>query len=291
MFGCQTWNRTKINGIRIRCPTIRRSGNFPIISQQSWWYNVINYMKRVIIKVGTKVLSREDKTLDIDFFSSLVSQIVELKKKGVQVIVITSGAVGAGKSLINLPDAKSETVQKQIFASIGQVKLMSIYSELLARDNFFCAQVLVTKEDFRDETHYKNIQNCLEGLLVDNIIPIINENDVVATTELMFTDNDELAGFVASQLKADALMILTSTPGILDNAGKTVHAVDSVNSKIVSSYINSDKSTGGRGGMVSKFEVGNKLREIGIPVFVADGRRQNVIMELYEGKEVGTRFI
>jgi glutamate 5-kinase len=193
--------------------------------------------------------------------------------------------------LINLPDAKSETVQKQIFASIGQVKLMSIYSELLARDDFFCAQVLVTKEDFRDDTHYMNIKNCLEGLLVDNIIPIINENDVVATTELMFTDNDELAGYVADQLKADCLIILTSTPGILDKAGKTVHSVDATNMQVVSEFIHRDKSTGGRGGMISKFEVAKRISAIGIPVYIAEGRRQNVVIELYEGKDVGTKFI
>lgn len=247
-------------------------------------------MKRVVIKIGTKVLSKEDKTLDIEFLGSLVAQIAELKKQGLQVVLVSSGAVGAGRSILSLPETKSETVEKQIFAAVGQVKLMSSYSELFAAHNFHCAQVLATKEDFRDEMHYTNMQNCFEGLLLDNVVPIVNENDVVATAELMFTDNDELAGLVAEQLRADSLIILTGTDGVLDAAGNTISEVRASNSAAVAEYITPDTSTGGRGGMLSKFTVAKTLAEKGIAVFIANGRRENVLLSIAQGRGAGTHF-
>ncbi|MEK7593951.1 MAG: glutamate 5-kinase [Patescibacteria group bacterium] len=247
-------------------------------------------MKRIIVKIGTKILSREDGTLDTEFLANLVGQVVQLRKKGIQIVMVTSGAVGAGKSLISLSDTKSEVVQKQIFAAVGQVRLMNIYADLFKKSNYHCAQVLVTKEDFRDEQHYLNMQNCFEGLFLDNVIPVVNENDVVATTELMFTDNDELAGLVAKQLKADILIILTSTEGILDDAGKTIPEVNSYNIEVVSGYINPDKSTGGRGGMTSKFSVARSLAEKGVSVFIVNGKRLNVLLDVVKGQAIDTHF-
>lgn len=251
----------------------------------------MNTYKRIIVKIGTKVLSKEDKTLDEEFLKSLVKQVVELRKKDIQVVLVTSGAVGAGKSILSLQDIKSEVVQKQIFAAVGQVKLMNIYSELFGRYDYHCAQVLVTKEDFRDENHYLNMQNCFEGLLLDGVIPIVNENDVVATIELMFTDNDELAGLITKQLKSDSLIILSSVDGILDNTGDTVSEVNSSNIDVVAGYINPDKSTGGRGGMTSKFRAAKELSEKGIPVFIVNGKRKDVLLDILKGQKTGTHFI
>lgn len=248
-------------------------------------------MKRVVIKIGTRVLSKEDKTLDIEFLGNLVAQIAELKKQGLQIALVSSGAVGAGRSILSLPDIKSETVEKQIFAAVGQVKLMSTYSELFAGHGYHCAQVLATKEDFRDEMHYTNMQNCFEGLLLDNVVPIVNENDVVATAELMFTDNDELAGLVAEQLRADSLIILTGTEGILDAEGDTIPEVSSSNLDEIAGYITPDTSTGGRGGMRSKFNVAKGLAEKGIAVFIANGRSECVLLDIASGKSAGTRFL
>src|SRR6185503_3326379 len=139
--------------------------------------------------------------------------------------------------------------------------------------------------------HYQNMQNCFEGLLLDNVIPIVNENDVVATTELLFTDNDELAGLVAKQLKADSLIIMTSTDGILDDSKRTVTEVNSENIERVARYINPDRSIGGRGGMISKFKTARELSEQGISVNIIDGKRLNVLIELADGANIGTRFI
>ena len=247
-------------------------------------------MKRIVIKIGTKILSKEDETLDAEFLRSIVEQIVQLRKNGIQIVLITSGAVGAGRGLLSLQDIKSVTVKKQVFAAVGQVKLMTTYSGLFAKHQYHCAQVLATKEDFRDEEHFLNMQNCFEGLLLDNVIPIVNENDVVATTELLFTDNDELAGLVAKQLKADKLIILTNTEGILDGSNETVFEVNPLNTETVAMYITPDTSTSGRGGMVSKFNVAKELSEKGIQVHIVNGRRGNVLLDVVEGVRTGTQF-
>jgi glutamate 5-kinase len=246
---------------------------------------------KIIIKIGTKVLSKEDGTLDVDFLTKIVDQIIGLRLMGVDVVLVTSGAVGAGKSLIKMPSVHSETQRRQVYAAVGQVKLMAVYSQLFATRGYHCAQVLATKEDFRDNEHYVNMQNCFEALMLDNVIPIVNENDVVATTELMFTDNDELAALVAKQLKADCLVILTGTDGILDAAGKTVRIVDAGNIEEVSSFISPDKSTGGRGGMMSKFRVARELSAESTTVRIVNGRKANVLWDVLTGVDTGTTFI
>ena len=246
--------------------------------------------KRIVIKIGTKVLTTDEGKLDSDFLKHVVEQVVQLRKQDTEVVLVTSGAGGAGKSLLSLQGIESEIVRKQIFAAIGQVKLMSLYAELFARHNYLCAQVLATKEDFRDEIHYQNMLNCFEGLLLDNVVPVVNENDVVATTELMFTDNDELAGLVATQLKADTLIILTSTDGILDGSGNTIFEVDSSNLGQVANYITPDKSTGGRGGMTSKFAVAKELAAKGITVQIINGKTSD-ISQVVSGQKIGTKFI
>ncbi len=119
--------------------------------------NYLNCMQRIIIKIGTKVLSKEDKTLDVEFLTRLVEVVVSMRKDGAQVVLVTSGAVGAGKSLLFHNDAQSESVRKQVFAAVGQVKLMTTYAELFAQHGYLCAQVLATKEDFRDLVHYENM--------------------------------------------------------------------------------------------------------------------------------------
>ena len=122
------------------------------------------------------------------------------------------------------------------------------------------------------------------------MVPVVNENDVVATTELLFTDNDELAGLVAGQLKADSLVILTGTEGILDNAGATVAEVNNSNREVVAGYINPDKSTNGRGGMASKFAVAKELSQRGISVHIVNGKNENILQAVVDGRGAGTHF-
>lgn len=248
-------------------------------------------MKRVVLKIGTKVLSRDDGTLDTELLSVFVEQVALMRAQGVEVVLVTSGAVGAGKSLIHLHDRLSDVVRKQVYAAVGQVKLMSTYADMFAQHKLLCAQVLATKEDFRDDEHYQNMKNCFEGLLVDGVVPIVNENDVVATTELLFTDNDELAGLVAKQLRADTLIILTGTHGILDREGTTVQEVSSANIDEVQSCISADTSTGGRGGMTSKFKTACELSAQGTVVWIVNGKDRDVLSNLSQGLFRGTKFV
>ncbi len=246
--------------------------------------------KRVVVKVGTKVLSKKDGTLDERVLKRLVDQISLLKRKNIEVILVTSGAVGSGRSLLTL--TRKETVpDKQVYAAIGQVKLMNTYSKLFAKHGYLCAQVLATKEDFRDREHYLNMKNCLSGLLYDKVIPVVNENDVVAIRELVFTDNDELSGLVALQLKAHNLIILSSVAGVLDDSSSVIPEITGRTLASFRKFVTSATSTGGRGGMVSKFAVAKKLMSKGIAVHVADGKRKNVLSDIIKGVAVGTVFI
>ncbi len=246
--------------------------------------------KRIVVKVGTKVLSKDDGTLDERVLKHLAEQISLLKKKNTEIILVTSGAVGSGRSLLTLK-GKETIPNKQVYAAIGQVKLMNTYSKLFARHGYLCAQVLATKEDFRDGEHYLNMKNCLVGLLYDKVIPIVNENDVVAIKELVFTDNDELAGLVALQLKADAVIILSSVGGVLDGSSQ---AIPEITGRTISSFqkhVRIEKTAGGRGGMVSKFAVARRLMSRGITVYIADGKRKNAVSDIMKGVAIGTKFV
>jgi len=251
--------------------------------------------KRVIVKIGSGVISKEGK-FDTQIVGHIVEQIISLNKNGVEVVLVTSGAVAIGRGILKLDNKIDSIVQKQVFASVGQVKLMSFYSDIFRKYRYICAQVLVTKEDFRDRQHYLNMKNCLENLLQDNVIPVVNENDVIAITELIFTDNDELAGLVASQLNADAVIILTSVDGVLDGnpndpKSKVISEIDFAKNFSFEKYITADKSVSGRGGMHTKFGIAKKLAAQGITTHIANGKRQNAIVDVVKGKSIGTRFI
>jgi glutamate 5-kinase len=159
----------------------------------------------------------------------------------------------------------------------------------------FCAQVLATKEDFRDRTHYLNMKNCFQALLRDNVIPIVNENDVISVSELMFTDNDELAGLIASMMNADALLILSSVDGILDGApdqpdSKAIPEIDPDDKKI-EQFIFPSRSSFGRGGMHTKFKIAQKVSKLGITTFIANGKRANIIIDIVKGDFIGTKIL
>jgi len=252
--------------------------------------------KRVVIKIGTRVISDDSRQLDRISLQQIVDQVAELRKRSIDVVVVTSGAVGAGRSLLTLKGDEDIVVQKQIFSAVGQVKLMSIYSDLFKHYKYLCAQVLVTKGDFRDRIHYLNMRNCFEGLLLDEVIPIVNENDVITTTELLFTDNDELAGLVASQLNADALIILTSVDGVIigdarDETSSVISEIDPNSFTSVKQHITTATSFGGRGGMLTKLATAKKLSEQGIATHIINGRKVGVILDVIEGKKIGTKFI
>ena len=251
-------------------------------------------MKKIVVKVGTNVLSRADGLLDITALSHLVDQLAALKHAGHELIVVSSGAVGAGRAVLPLPGNLDKVVQRQVLAAVGQPRLMRLYSDLLERYGLHCAQVLATKEDFRDRQHYLHMKNCFLALLRDKIIPVVNENDVVSVSELMFTDNDELAGLVASMTGADTLVILSSVDGVLsgppgDPDARVIPEID-VDDRASAQFITAEKSAFGRGGMMTKFRFARQAAKVGIVTYIANGKRPNVLTDLAAGLPVGTRF-
>ena len=251
--------------------------------------------KRVVVKIGSNVLTQEDGLPDIARIKNITGQIAGLRKKGVEVILVSSGAVASGRSLITVPDRTDAIAARQLLAAVGQVKLINTYSGLFEAHQMLCAQVLVTKEDFRDRKHYLNMKNCFQVLLQNKVVPIVNENDVVSVTELMFTDNDELAGLVAAMLNADALIILSNVDGIYNGdprqEGARVIEEISVRETGFTNFISPGKSQFGRGGMVTKSVMAQKVARLGIPVHVANGKKDDVLPDLLDNKLVHTRFV
>lgn len=244
-------------------------------------------MKKIVIKIGTNVITKENGLLNLEVMQNLVEQVAELKKSDIKVVMVSSGAMGAGRSLINV-EGKNDVVRRQVLCSVGQIKLLETYLKLFQKENFICSQVLVTKEDFRDRSHYLNMKNCIEGLLENNVVPIINENDVISVDELMFTDNDELAGLIAALISADALIILSSVDGILDDKGNVLTEVDE--KTILTKFIQTSKSSFGRGGMLTKVKITQKIAAMGIETFIANGSTKDVVVKIHRGEKIGTHF-
>ncbi|MEL7422111.1 MAG: glutamate 5-kinase [Bacteroidota bacterium] len=249
---------------------------------------------KIVVKVGTNVLTRADSRLDVTNISHLVDQLAELKQRGHEIILVSSGAVGAGRELLPSAEQLDPVIRRQMLSAIGQVRLMELYRQLFASHQLICGQVLATKEDFRDRLHYLNMRNCLEALLHDRVIPIMNENDVVSVTELMFTDNDELASLVTSMLNADKLIILSSVDGLYTGApedpASELLAEISAEDENALAHVAPVKSSFGRGGMGTKVKMAQQTARLGAEVILANGRRNNVLLDILAGKGPCTRI-
>lgn len=254
----------------------------------------INY-QRVVVKIGSNVITRTDGLPDTEHIQHLVNQIVQLKQQGIEVILVSSGAVAFGRSLIKISEKQDAIATRQLLAAIGQVKLINTYSDFFGKHQISCAQVLVTKEDFRDRTHYLNMKNCLQILLQNNVIPVVNENDVVSVTELMFTDNDELAGLIASMMNADALFILSNVDGIYNGDPKLPESkvIEKINNPLIalSDFISTKRSEFGRGGMLTKSNIAQKVANLGIHVHIVNGKKDEVLQKVIHNDLVHTHFV
>ncbi len=234
------------------------------------------------------MLTQENGLPDLERMEKLVDQIQNLTQSGKKIVLVSSGAVAFGRQSIPLPEKLNPVFKKQIWASTGQIRLINQYQTLFEKCGQSVAQILVTKEDFRDRKHYLNMKNCVQALLSQGILPIINENDSVTITELMFTDNDELASLAAAMINADTLMLLTNVDGIFtgnpsDPASQLIEKV-ATSMPEVSSYISASKSSFGRGGMLTKYAMAKKSANLGIQVIIANGKRENVLGEFLEKK-------
>ena len=238
---------------------------------------------RIAVKIGSNVLARKDGTLDVTRMSALVDQVAELRKAGVEVILISSGAVASGRSEIK-PSKKLDSVeQRQLFSAVGQAKLINRYYELF-------------REHGATRRHYLNQRNCMMVMLENGVIPIVNENDTISVTELMFTDNDELSGMIASMMDMQALIILSNIDGIYNGSPSTpgTQVIREVEQgKDLSDYIQTEKSGFGRGRMLTKTTIARKVADEGITVIIANGKKDHILVDLLQhpAETVCTRFI
>jgi glutamate 5-kinase len=240
-------------------------------------------LTRIAVKIGSNVLTRRDGTLDVTRMSALVDQVAELHKAGVEIILVSSGAVASGRSEVH-PAKKLDSVdQRQLFSAVGQAKLINRYYELFREHGIPVGQVLTMKENFATRRHYLNQKNCMTVMLENGVIPIVNENDTISVSELMFTDNDELSGLIASMMDAQVLIILSNIDGIYngspaDPASEVIRKIE--HGKDLSSYIQTSKSSFGRGGMLTKTNIARKVADEGITVIIANGKRDNILVDL-----------
>ncbi len=241
--------------------------------------------KKLAVKIGSNVLTRKDGTLDVTRMSALVDQIAWLHKHGIEIILISSGAVASGRSEIKPSKRLDSVEQRQLFSAVGQAKLINRYFELFRDHGIAVGQVLTTKENFASRRHYLNQRNCMMVMLANGVIPVVNENDTVSVTELMFTDNDELSGLIASMMDVQALVILSNVDGIYNGppsqpGSEVIRIVE--RNKDLSDYIQTEKSGFGRGGMLTKSSIARKVADEGIAVYIANGKRDNILIDILE---------
>jgi len=245
--------------------------------------------KKITVKIGSNVLAKPDGTLNVSRIAHLVDQVAFLRKKGIEVVVVSSGAVASGRAVLE-PLKKTDDVSKrQLWAALGQVKLISRYSDFFGEHGLICAQVLTTKENFSSRAHYLNMKNCFTTLLENKVIPIVNENDTISVAELMFTDNAELSGLIASMVNSDALILLSNVDGVFSDHpknkdAKLIEQIE-VNDKEPESGISREQSGFGRGGMITKFRIAQKVAGDGIAVHVANGTTENVLIRILTEKD------
>ena len=243
---------------------------------------------RLVIKIGSNVLTRPDGKLDVTRVSALVDQVAWLRQHGHQVILVSSGAVACGRSELQVEHPLASVEQRQLFSALGQVKLIGLYYDLFREFHIHVGQVLTMKENFEPGEQFENQRACMRVMLQNGVLPIVNENDTVCVTELMFTDNDELSGLIAEMMQADTLILLSNIDGIY-----TGHP-DEPQSRLIpvvkpgtdlSTYIKSEKSAFGRGGMHSKYTTATRIQAAGIRVIIANGERDNILIDLMQQPE------
>jgi glutamate 5-kinase len=251
---------------------------------------------RIAIKVGSNVITQADGSLNSGRILRIVEDVAILYKQGIEVILISSGAVAAGRSEVT-PSKKTNIIEaRQIWAAIGQVKLMSSYQFLFGKYGMQAGQVLASKESFRDRLHYLNMKNCISAMLENKVLPIVNENDTVSIEELMFTDNDELSGMISSMMDCNSLFILSNVDGVYtgipgEEGTELITRIDE-ETEDIEQYISSSKSGFGRGGMITKCTVARKIAAQGIDVFIANGTRDAIITDIVRQKDIPyTHFV
>ena len=248
----------------------------------------------IVVKLGTGVLTDSRKQPDPAQLEQLVAQVAALRKSGKEIVLVTSGAVGAGMGALGYAKRPGELAELQACAAVGQSRLMAMYAELFARHNLHVAQVLLTHDDLEHHERHLNARNTLVTLLGRGVVPIINENDAVSFTEIKFGDNDKLSALVAALLPADLLVILTTVDGVIENFGranpKTIPLIEQIDTGLEKIARGTDSDTA-VGGMASKIQAAKIAVRSGIPLVIASGKKKGVLARILAGETEGTLFV
>ena len=257
---------------------------------------ILSNVSKIVIKIGTRVLTNEDGFLDKNQIMELSKQIIKLRSRGFSVVVVSSGSIGAGISALGRQKRPNILPELQAAAAIGQGKLIEAYNECFKKHGYHAAQLLLTRQDFEDRQRYLNACNTLHALLRFKTIPIINENDTISVDEITFGDNDILSALVTNLLRADLLILLSSVDGLYTTpptSGKSCRVlpvVDSISDDIKKLAFK-QKTKEGVGGMESKLEAANIATGSGEAVIIANGRQSGILSKIMNYDNVGTLFI
>lgn len=252
----------------------------------------IKDIKRIVIKVGTSSITYSNGKLNLLQISKLVDVVTNLVNKDYEVVLVSSGAIGAGMGVLRLDEKPEKLAMKQATASVGQAHLMQIYQRYFSQNAQTCAQILLTKDVLTDEIRRVNVVRTLSSLFELNVVPIVNENDTVSTDEIigvLFSDNDQLSSIVSVVTESDLLLILTNIDGLLDDKKEVISYLDSIDDKVLS-YISSDKSKLGRGGMGTKLDSIQYAMSNGVDCVICNSNDLDNIYKVLDGEEIGTYF-
>ena len=257
---------------------------------------ILSKVKKVVVKIGTGVLTTDDGYVDREQIRNLAGQVVELKKMGYDVVVVSSGAIGSGMGELGIGKRPSTLPELQAVAAIGQSKLIGTYNECFKLHGYHAAQILLTREDFEDRQRYLNTCNTIHTLFQMNAIPVVNENDTISVDEIKFGDNDALSALVTNLLNADLLIILSSVDGLYDRCptakgkAKVIPIVENISHEIKQLAFDS-KTARGVGGMQTKLESASVVTNAGEAVIIANGRTDHVLKKILQCENVGTLFL
>jgi len=259
-------------------------------------------VKTVVVKVGSNVLSDASDRLDRARVGDICEQVVALRRRGLTVVVVSSGAISAGMAELGMTSRPIQLPELQAAAAVGQCHLMVAYDEHFRRHGCRAGQVLLTREDMNDRARYLNTRNAIHAMLALGAVPVVNENDTISVAEITFGDNDFLAAVVTNLLQAELLVLLSSVEGLETPAGDVLDVVAAddpsgprgsfgTRGASVKDFVRREKTRLGKGGMGSKLEAADIARSSGEMVVIANGRRPNVLVDVLDGKKVGTLLL
>ncbi len=252
----------------------------------------VGKIRRIVVKVGTSILTAKSGRFSRDEVERISAEVLEILKEGCEVVLVSSGAIGCGMDVLGLKSRPKELPLLQACAAIGQGKLMKFYEDFFSKRKFHTAQILLTRDGIQDRERYLNARNTFNALLRMRVLPVVNENDTVATEEIRFGDNDNLSAFVSALVEADLLVILSDVDGFYLKGKTRLDQVKSLSQidKDLRAHLYSNERAETTGGMEAKLEAARLAMQSGVPMVIANGREKGILKKILAGEPVGTWF-